>query len=544
MFPNSSLFRKIACPAKEKCSTMNCMFNHSSEKVMKQPSAASKVDQQQQPEDSTEGDRENPEQLSGTVKTLSKFSSDPIKTDSSDFLNKVFQNNKENGEVKQVHKISLFPSSAPRSDEKTDSEGSFLSRATVIKRPAEDSFEDETSKKQKPSTPTRLLPKSVLNPPTTVQERMRYLKNAHESLKSKLRNKDDQYCVNLAVKLELEAAKSTTSKNVYERALKIAIYKIRSEDSPQGTPSSSESSQPVSKIDDPDWVIPKLSKLMAPKNKLKRNSFILQIPPPYDGHLSKKVMQCSHCGDDFILGEQMLHDDKCVYHPERPKLTKQVALTNSRYNNSYNTRTYPCCNTTIDDATAGCATLKHHVYKLEDPIEMHHKIPFIFTADRNVDYLAVGLDCEMGWTSFGFELIRVTVVDFFTEEKILDTIVQPLGKMIDLNTKFSGVSEITDSNSVSFKKMRDLLFNVINRQTIIIGHGLENDMNVLRLIHTKIIDTSILYSTHYDPKRKDPLRLLVSNFLNRKIQSGEHDSMEDALACIHIIKHKILERYT
>lgn len=233
------------------------MFNHSSEKVMKQPSAASKVDQQQQPEDSTEGDRENPEQLSGTVKTLSKFSSDPIKTDSSDFLNKVFQNNKENGEVKQVHKISLFPSSAPRSDEKTDSEGSFLSRATVIKRPAEDSFEDETSKKQKPSTPTRLLPKSVLNPPTTVQERMRYLKNAHESLKSKLRNKDDQYCVNLAVKLELEAAKSTTSKNVYERALKIAIYKIRSEDSPQGTPSSSESSQPVSKIDDPDWVIPK-----------------------------------------------------------------------------------------------------------------------------------------------------------------------------------------------------------------------------------------------------------------------------------------------
>ena len=37
------------------------------------------------------------------------------------------------------------------------------------------------------------------------------------------------------------------------------------------------------------------------------------------------------------------------------------------------------------------------------------------------------------------------------------------------------------------------LGEIMDSETILIGHGLENDMNAMRLIHENIIDTSILF---------------------------------------------------
>lgn len=68
-----------------------------------------------------------------------------------------------------------------------------------------------------------------------------------------------------------------------------------------------------------------------------------------------------------------------------------------------------------------------------------------------------------------------------------------------------------------------------------IGHGLENDLNVMRIIHRSIIDTAILYSKG---KYKVSLKNLAFEFLSRKIQSGEHDSSEDAIATMDVVKVK------
>lgn len=78
--------------------------------------------------------------------------------------------------------------------------------------------------------------------------------------------------------------------------------------------------------------------------------------------------------------------------------------------------------------------------------------------------------------------------------------------------------------------------NLINKNSILIGHGLENDLNVMRLFHNKVIDTAILYSK---TKFKVSLKNLAFEVLSRKIQNGEHDSSQDAIATMDVVKVKI-----
>ena len=145
----------------------------------------------------------------------------------------------------------------------------------------------------------------------------------------------------------------------------------------------------------------------------------------------------------------------------------------------------------------------------------------------------------MGFTTRGFELLRITAVDFFSGEDIIDILVRPKGEVIDLNTKWSGIAEIKEE-ALNFEDLIRLLGEVIDSNTILIGHGLENDMNSMRLIHERIIDTAVLYPKHKtSPKFRFPLKYLTFKYLGRTIQSGEHDSSEDSLAAIDVVKYFI-----
>ena len=71
--------------------------------------------------------------------------------------------------------------------------------------------------------------------------------------------------------------------------------------------------------------------------------------------------------------------------------------------------------------------------------------------------------------------------------------------------------------------------------SILVGHSLENDLAVLKLVHSHIIDTAVRY-THPTPGFKHSLRFLAANYLNRSIQSGKmgHDPREDAKAALDL----------
>ena len=68
----------------------------------------------------------------------------------------------------------------------------------------------------------------------------------------------------------------------------------------------------------------------------------------------------------------------------------------------------------------------------------------------------------------------------------------------------------------------------------------------MKIKHDNIVDTSIIYDHNRGPPSKPSLKSLAEKHLNRQIQAGEgqglgHSSIEDAKACLDLVKLKIIE---
>lgn len=87
------------------------------------------------------------------------------------------------------------------------------------------------------------------------------------------------------------------------------------------------------------------------------------------------------------------------------------------------------------------------------------------------------------------------------------------------------------------------LLEIIDDDTILVGQSLNSDLNALRYAHPHIIDTSCIYHHARGPPYKASLKVLTQRFLKREIQaaSGDkgHDSIEDARACLDLLKLKL-----
>lgn len=95
---------------------------------------------------------------------------------------------------------------------------------------------------------------------------------------------------------------------------------------------------------------------------------------------------------------------------------------------------------------------------------------------------------------------------------------------------------ISRSSHIAFKTVQREVFALITKKpTILIGHSLENDLAVLKIVPIWVIDTSVRF-THPSPDHKYPLRYLSKRFLGRAIQSvnGGHDPAEDARAALDL----------
>jgi RNA exonuclease 1 len=77
------------------------------------------------------------------------------------------------------------------------------------------------------------------------------------------------------------------------------------------------------------------------------------------------------------------------------------------------------------------------------------------------------LDCELIRTTAGMTLARLTIVDADGEEKF-DEFIKPTGLVVDLVTRWSGVTEddLTERARLDFAKLRkDSLGKYINEKT-------------------------------------------------------------------------------
>ncbi|KAJ8953185.1 hypothetical protein NQ318_003221 [Aromia moschata] len=80
-------------------------------------------------------------------------------------------------------------------------------------------------------------------------------------------------------------------------------------------------------------------------------------------------------------------------------------------------------------------------------------------------------------------------------------------------------------------------------ETILVGHSLESDMKALKIVHGTVIDTSVLFPHKMGLPHKRALRALASEHLRKIIQNdiSGHDSAEDAITCMELIKWKLKE---
>ncbi|KAF9551033.1 hypothetical protein EC957_010801 [Mortierella hygrophila] len=154
----------------------------------------------------------------------------------------------------------------------------------------------------------------------------------------------------------------------------------------------------------------------------------------------------------------------------------------------------------------------------------------------------IAMDCEMCLTEHGSELTRITLIG--EDGKVIyDELVLPTNPITDYLTKYSGMTaERLSGVTTRLADVQKRLKELIDYDTILVGHSLENDMKVLKFAHPFIIDTAKVYHHTRGPPSRPSLKWLAYRWLERRIQNGGdngHDSIEDALTCLDLIKLKI-----
>lgn len=121
-------------------------------------------------------------------------------------------------------------------------------------------------------------------------------------------------------------------------------------------------------------------------------------------------------------------------------------------------------------------------------------------AAGNPRFGAVTLDCETAVIAGGeVEPVLLCVTDYVTGALLLKRYICTREPVANMRKGIHGVSRLTLEDAISqlqalssWEAARSELWKYIDANTIIVGHRLNNDLDALRIIHPRIVDSKIL----------------------------------------------------
>lgn len=350
-------------------------------------------------------------------------------------------------------------------------------------------------------------------------------------------------------------------KSIYDRSinklkyLSIAVNALKRLKNQSVLPAkaSSEKDQHVSRGNVPlntralqgpdDWTLYKqLKEHILSEEMLRVNNYPCKHPDKADfaiqyGDLKKGISDslkriCCRCGATFSVDRSGKHTRKeeCNYHYGKVIENKVPGGVETRYS---------CCESVV--GSPGCQVFNLHVHDAVSLQGFVSSLPQSPVGKTCPGVFAV--DTETCYTTQGLELVRVTVVNS-SLQVVFDTFVKPDNDVIDYNTRFSGISkDDVRGTSSSLRDVQKVLLSFINADTFLIGHGLENDLAALKVIHSSVIDTSVVFPHRLGPPHQRELNSLTGDYLRRIIQESVdgHDTREDATACMELMLWRVKE---
>ncbi|KAL6498236.1 hypothetical protein OROGR_028633 [Orobanche gracilis] len=188
-------------------------------------------------------------------------------------------------------------------------------------------------------------------------------------------------------------------------------------------------------------------------------------------------------------------------------------------------------------------TFEHPQYPIDYSFPSHEEEWVVtkgrkkFKASRPTKLIAI--DCEMVLCEDGTEaLVKVCAVDRDLQVK-LDEVVNPNKAIDDYRTEITGISaehlagvtHSLDDVQISMKKL-------LSRDTILVGHSVNNDLQALKINHTRVIDTSYIFKHASGPTNKKPsLSLLCKAMLGYELrkEGHPHNCLDDARAAMKLV---------
>ena len=583
MWPSIPAFRgfgNIACPSGGKCELPNCIFNHDAPRprVTYSPPAIQSV---------------TPEQQSDTKRLkLNDGTKEPVVQAAAVEPPRIFV-----GSIvpKATNKDASSAAAVPSKSTSTSKATSTLPQSAT--RPVTPPPTAAAVKvASKPDVPVALLPRKLTKEPVPFTKRLTLLKALHMYMKpqnDKLAkaNKPEVRSLHLGpnqlnkLAVDEEEKLAIDNPSVYENLLKQRLVKLKgmtpevwvkerreAEAKERGDVPKKPQKPRVETGLTPKEEITFLSTLTCPQEGLDNHGYVISLPSEEElkeAELTQTAAsgweQCDRCATRFQVFPDRREEDgaltsggQCTHHWGRrvfAKKAKNAAPEPTRLG---------CCNETV--GSPGCTTHDTHVFKISDTKRLSLVMPFVETPenDKAQPHTAVCFDCEMGYTTAGLELMRLTVVAWPIHKPIIDVLVRPIGHILDVNTRFSGITAeqfltakpYDPADPAPIRKdlrivespyeARALFLSHITRSTPVLGHALENDLNTIRLIHPTIIDTVLLYPTRNGLPFRHGLRTLAKWHLDQDIQTAGaagHDSYEDARTTGELVRFKIKEKW-